>query len=251
MSSIKNLPAGTWTVDASHTEVGFVARHLMVSKVRGRFADVTGTVEVASDVTASTVNVTVAMASVDTRNADRDGHLKSADFFDVDNHPTMTFVATSFDGEDLTGDLTIKGVTKPVTFEVEFNGVATDPWGNTKAGSGWAESVCCASSARPSRWGRARRALRGGGAGLPTGAGARSSPLGGSPSGGSALGGSPSRGSGVRRLGSPEQGGRLKGKVSEDQLRPGPTDVQQRLEHDLFAVDPAALRSGDDLGVLA
>jgi polyisoprenoid-binding protein YceI len=134
MSSIKNLPAGTWTVDASHTEVGFVARHLMVSKVRGRFADVTGTVEVASDVTASTVNVTVAMASVDTRNADRDGHLKSADFFDVDNHPTMTFVATSFDGEDLTGDLTIKGVTKPVTFEVEFNGVATDPWGNTKAG---------------------------------------------------------------------------------------------------------------------
>lgn len=134
MSSIKNLPAGTWTVDASHTEVGFVARHLMVSKVRGRFADVTGTVEVASDVTASTVNVTVAMASVDTRNADRDGHLKGVDFFDVDNHPTMTFVATSFDGEDLTGDLTIKGVTKPVTFEVEFNGVATDPWGNTKAG---------------------------------------------------------------------------------------------------------------------
>ena len=134
MSSIKNLPAGTWSVDPSHTEVGFVARHLMVSKVRGNFADVAGTVVVADDITASTVDVTVQMASVDTRSADRDTHLKSADFFDVENYPTMRFVSTSFDGERLTGDLTIKDVTKPVTFEVEFNGVQADPWGNTKAG---------------------------------------------------------------------------------------------------------------------
>ncbi|CCI54269.1 MAG: YceI family protein [Tetrasphaera jenkinsii] len=134
MSSIKNLPAGTWSVDPSHTEVGFVARHLMVSKVRGNFADVAGTVVVADDITASTVDVTVQMASVDTRSADRDTHLKSADFFDVENYPTMRFVSTSFDGEELSGDLTIKDVTKPVTFEVEFNGVQADPWGNTKAG---------------------------------------------------------------------------------------------------------------------
>ena len=134
MSSIKNLPAGTWSVDPSHTEVGFVARHLMVSKVRGNFADVAGTVVVADDVTASTVDVTVQMASVDTRSADRDTHLKSADFFDVENYPTMRFVSTSFDGEELSGDLTIKDVTKPVTFDVEFEGVQADPWGNTKAG---------------------------------------------------------------------------------------------------------------------
>ena len=113
------IPAGTWTIDPTHTEVGFVARHLMVTKVRGSFA---------------TVDVTVQMATVDTRNADRDTHLKSPDFFDVEAFPTMTFVATGFDGEELTGDLTIKGVTHPVTFEVEFNGVQSDPWGNTKAG---------------------------------------------------------------------------------------------------------------------
>lgn len=134
MTTITDLTPGTWTVDPAHTEVGFVARHLMVTKVRGTFADVEGTVEVAPDVTKSTVDVTVQMASVDTRSADRDAHLKSADFFDVENYPTMRFVSTSFDGEQLTGDLTIKDVTKPVTFEVEFNGEQADPWGNTKAG---------------------------------------------------------------------------------------------------------------------
>lgn len=134
MTTITDLTPGTWTVDPAHTEVGFVARHLMVTKVRGTFADVEGTVEVAPDVTKSTVDVTVQMASVDTRSADRDTHLKSADFFDVENYPTMRFVSTSFDGERLTGDLTIKDVTKPVTFEVEFNGEQADPWGNTKAG---------------------------------------------------------------------------------------------------------------------
>lgn len=134
MSSIEHLPAGTWSVDPSHTEVGFVARHLMVTKVRGSFADVAGTVVVGSPVTQSSVDVTVQMASVDTRSADRDAHLRSADFFDVENFPTMHFVSTSFDGDKLTGNLTIKDVTKQVTFEVEFNGTQADPWGNTKAG---------------------------------------------------------------------------------------------------------------------
>jgi polyisoprenoid-binding protein YceI len=134
MASINDIPAGTWTVDASHSEIGFVARHLMVSKVRGSFTDVSGTVEVAEDVSASVADVVIKTASVSTGTADRDGHLRSADFFDVETFPEMTFVSTGFDGETLTGDLTIKDVTKPVTLDVEFNGVATDPWGNEKAG---------------------------------------------------------------------------------------------------------------------
>jgi len=128
------LPAGTWAIDPTHTEVGFVARHLMVSKVRGYFREVSGTVEVAEDVTQSVVDVTAQIASVETGTADRDAHLKSADFFDAEQFPTMRFVSTSFDGATLSGDLTIKDVTKPVTFDVDFGGVGQDPWGNTKAG---------------------------------------------------------------------------------------------------------------------
>ena len=133
-TDITTLPTGTWTIDPAHTEVGFVARHLMVTKVRGSFSGVSGTVVAADPISDSSVDVTVEMASVETRSADRDAHLKSADFFDVENYPTMTFKSTSFTGEELVGDLTIKGVTKPVTFDVEFEGVQTDPWGNTKAG---------------------------------------------------------------------------------------------------------------------
>ena len=88
----------------------------------------------ADPIEGSSVEVTVQMDTVATRNADRDGHLKGADFFDVENFPTMSFKSTSFTGSELTGDLTIKDVTKPVTFDVDFGGVATDPWGNTKAG---------------------------------------------------------------------------------------------------------------------
>ncbi|HET7820238.1 MAG TPA: YceI family protein [Ornithinibacter sp.] len=133
-ATLNTLTAGTWAIDPTHTEVGFVARHLMVSKVRGSFTDVSGTVTVAEDVTDSVANVVIKTASVSTGTADRDGHLKSADFFDSETYPDMTFVSTGFDGETLTGDLTIKDVTKPVTLDVEFNGVATDPWGNEKAG---------------------------------------------------------------------------------------------------------------------
>jgi polyisoprenoid-binding protein YceI len=133
-TTLNTLTAGTWAIDPTHTEVGFVARHLMVSKVRGSFTDVSGTVTVAEDVTASVANVVIKTASVSTGTADRDAHLTSADFFDAQTYPDMTFVSTGFDGQHLTGDLTIKDVTKPVTLDVEFNGVATDPWGNEKAG---------------------------------------------------------------------------------------------------------------------
>jgi polyisoprenoid-binding protein YceI len=132
-TTLPGLTTGTWTIDPAHSEVGFVARHLMVTKVRGSFTDVTGTVEVADDLSQSVANVVIQTASVSSGTADRDGHLRSADFFDVENHPEMTFRSTSFDGETLVGDLTVRGVTKPVTLDVDFNGVATDPWGNEKA----------------------------------------------------------------------------------------------------------------------
>ena len=132
-TTLNGLTTGTWAIDPTHSEVGFVARHLMVTKVRGSFADVTGTVQVADELAQSVADVTIQTASVTTGTADRDGHLRSADFFDVENFPQITFVSTSFDGDTLAGDLTIKGITKPVTLDVEFNGVATDPWGNDKA----------------------------------------------------------------------------------------------------------------------
>jgi len=133
-ATLTGLSTGTWTIDPTHTEVGFVARHLMVSKVRGSFTDVAGTVEVAEDITASVANVTIKTASVASGTPDRDAHLRSEDFFNSEAHPDMTFVSTSFDGTTLTGDLTIKGVTQPVSLDVEFTGLATDPWGNEKAG---------------------------------------------------------------------------------------------------------------------
>jgi polyisoprenoid-binding protein YceI len=136
--TLAGLSVGTWNVDPSHSRVGFVARHLMVSKVRGSFASFSGTITVADDPLASTVDASVDIASVSTGDEGRDGHLLSADFFDAEQFPTMTFATTSIrqDGDDyvLVGDLTIKGVTKQVEFELEFEGVNTDPWGNTKAG---------------------------------------------------------------------------------------------------------------------
>ncbi len=133
-STLNGLSTGTWAIDPTHSEVGFIARHLMVTKVRGSFADVAGTVEVSDELSQSVANVTIKTGSVSTGTADRDAHLRGEDFFASDEFPDMTFVSTSFDGETLVGDLTIKGVTKPVTLDVEFNGVATDPWGNEKAG---------------------------------------------------------------------------------------------------------------------
>jgi polyisoprenoid-binding protein YceI len=134
MATINDLPAGTWTVDASHSELGFVARHLMVTKVRGSFKEFEGSVKVGDDVADSQVSAVAQLASIETGSADRDAHLRSADFFDVENNPTMSFTSTEVSADSLKGDLTIKGITKPVEFDLEFNGLATDPWGNQKAG---------------------------------------------------------------------------------------------------------------------
>lgn len=134
MASLNDLTPGTWTIDPAHSELAFTARHLMVTKVRGRFTDFTAALEVGDPATSSTVTASVRLASVDTGSADRDTHLRSPDFFDVENTGEMTFVSTSVGDTELVGDLTIRGVTQPVSFDLEFNGVATDPWGNTKAG---------------------------------------------------------------------------------------------------------------------
>jgi polyisoprenoid-binding protein YceI len=138
-ATVSALTTGTWNVDPSHSNVGFTARHLMVTKVRGSFGTFAGSITVADDPLQSKVEATVEAASISTADENRDGHLKSADFFDVENFPTWTLVSTGLTAKGgneytLTADLTIKGVTKSVSFDLEFDGVATDPWGNTKAG---------------------------------------------------------------------------------------------------------------------
>jgi len=137
-TALETLTPGTWTVDAGHSTIGFVARHLVVAKVRGQFSDFAGTITIAEDRLQSTVEATVQATSIDTRDEGRDGHLRSADFFDVENHPIWTLASTGITaaGSDfvLHTDLTIKGITRTVDFALEFEGVATDPWGNTKAG---------------------------------------------------------------------------------------------------------------------
>ena len=134
-----SIPAGTYVIDPSHTEVGFVARHAMVTKVRGYFRAVEGQIVVADEFANSSATATMKVDSVDTGNGDRDGHLKSADFFDAENTPEITFVSTGIkdvkgDEFTLVGDLTIKGITKPVELEAEFNGAATAPFGNARIG---------------------------------------------------------------------------------------------------------------------
>lgn len=130
----------TWNIDAAHTNVEFAVRHMMIAKVRGRFSDVTGTIEFAeSSPELSSVNVTIGVASVDTRNADRDTHLKSADFFDADTYPTMTFTSkrvntTTANSGKVIGDLTIRGVTKEVLLDVTYSGQAKSPYGYIGAG---------------------------------------------------------------------------------------------------------------------
>jgi polyisoprenoid-binding protein YceI len=129
---------GTWTVDPVHSEVSFVVRHMMVSKVRGRFDKFEGTITTAPDPLQSSVTATVDLASVNTGNDTRDGHIRSEDFFHTEKHPTMTFRSTGIraDGDDflLDGDLTLRGVTRPVTFKLEVNGFGPDPYGGTRAG---------------------------------------------------------------------------------------------------------------------
>jgi len=131
--------SGDYTIDAGHTRIGFSARHAMVTTVRGQFKEFEGTAHIdAANPSASSVTVKIQTASIDTGVADRDGHLKSADFFDAEANPEITFVSTavSRDGDDwtITGDLTIKDVTKPVTVEFESTGSARDPFGNLRVG---------------------------------------------------------------------------------------------------------------------
>jgi len=137
MSEVVLPEPGTWHLDPSHTSIEFVARHLMVTKVRGGFGTFRGTIEIAENPVDTTIAIEVDLASVTTGSADRDGHLTSPDFFDVENFPTMTFVGTNIvekdDGYQLVGDLTVRNVTKPMTLNVEYLGVMTDPWGNAKA----------------------------------------------------------------------------------------------------------------------
>jgi len=132
------IPSGTWTIDPVHSRLGFSVRHMMIAKVRGSFTDFSGEITIADDPLQSTVAVDVRLESIDTANDDRDNHLRTNDFFDVANHPTMTFRSTRVeaDGDDyiVHGDLTIRGVTNPVALEVEFDGTSKDPWGGTRAG---------------------------------------------------------------------------------------------------------------------
>lgn len=121
-----DLTAGTWAIDPVHSSINFAVRHLMVSKVRGSFKTFSGAVVVAEDGTPS-VSATIDVTSIDTRNEQRDAHVRSADFFDAENHPTATFVSTAVrpDGDDyiVDGDFTLKGVTRPVSLKLEYNGV--------------------------------------------------------------------------------------------------------------------------------
>ena len=130
---------GTYTLDKGHTTIEFVGRHLMITKVRGRFTDFSGRIVVGEAPDDSSVEVTINAASVDSSDEKRDGHLRSPDFLDVENYPTITFRSTkveiSGDGTaKVTGDLTVKDVTRPVTLDVEFDGAQTDPWGGQRLG---------------------------------------------------------------------------------------------------------------------
>ncbi len=128
-----DIVAGTWNIDASHSEVGFTVRHLM-SKVRGQFTKFEGSLITGSTLEETRATATVDLNSIDTRDETRDGHLRSGDFFDVENHGGMTFTTTSFDGTTAKGDLTIKGVTRSVELDVEFLGAGQDPWGGSRLG---------------------------------------------------------------------------------------------------------------------
>jgi polyisoprenoid-binding protein YceI len=136
--TIATIPAGTWNVDPSHSRIGFTARHMMIAKVRGQFTDYTATVSVGEDPLQSLIESVVQMASIDTDNTDRDGHQRSNDFFDIATHPTMTLTSTRLEPTGnrytLHANLTIKGVTRPVEFALDFDGTGNDPWGGTRAG---------------------------------------------------------------------------------------------------------------------
>lgn len=137
LSSDLQLPAGTWNIDPSHSSVEFSVRHL-VGKVRGQFKSFSGSIDVGEDPLASRVDADIDLASVDTGDEKRDAHLRSPEFFDAENHPTMTFRSTEVrsngDGYAVVGELSLKDVARTVELDLEFNGVSGDPWGGTRAG---------------------------------------------------------------------------------------------------------------------
>ncbi len=131
--------AGSYTIDPAHSQMGFVARHAMVTKVRGSFNEFEGTVTTGPGLSGTAIAVTLQVASIDTRNADRDGHLRTGDFFDAATYPTITFTSTGVSAVDdetlrVAGDLTIKDVTKQVVIDFDYAGGATDPYGMQRVG---------------------------------------------------------------------------------------------------------------------
>jgi polyisoprenoid-binding protein YceI len=137
MTTATRIPgyvAGTWDIDASHSTVGFSVRHMMVSKVRGTFPSFSGEIVTGVNLEDSKVTATVDAASITTGTEQRDNHIRSADFFEVETHPTWEFRSTAVREDALEGELTIKGVTRPVTFDLEFTGFGPDAWGGTRAG---------------------------------------------------------------------------------------------------------------------
>ena len=136
---IAGYKAGTWVLDAAHSDVQFTVRHMMISKVRGTFGVKSASIIAPENPLEAKIEATVDVASVNTRDEGRDAHLRSADFFDAETFPTMEFRSTGVrleDGEFLVdGDLTLHGITKQVTFDVDFGGFGTDPYGNYKAGA--------------------------------------------------------------------------------------------------------------------
>lgn len=135
-----NVQTGTYAIDPAHSRIGFVARHAMVTKVRGSFNEFEGSGYFdAEDPTKSHLSITIKATSIDTRNADRDAHLRGNDFFDMDTYPEITFKSTAVAPVDaetyrVTGDLTIKGETRPVSVDFEISGPVQDPWGNQRIG---------------------------------------------------------------------------------------------------------------------
>jgi polyisoprenoid-binding protein YceI len=137
-ATIPGYIAGTWTIDPIHSEVGFSVRHMMVSKVRGKFSEFSGHIVTGESPLDSSVSVTIDLNSIDTGSQDRDNHIRSADFFDVDTHTTMTYRSTGLrragDSYVLDGELTLRDVTKPISLDLELGGFGPDPYGGTRAG---------------------------------------------------------------------------------------------------------------------
>ena len=137
-TEIPGYVAGTWTIDPVHSDVSFTVRHMMVSKVRGRFAQFEGTIRTGEDLADSSVETNIDLTSINTNNEQRDAHIRSADFFEVEKYPTMTYrsLRVRSKGEEyvVEGDLTLHGVTRPVELALEVNGFTKDPYGKTRAG---------------------------------------------------------------------------------------------------------------------